>query len=717
MKLFRFFVCLLFIITACTKDAETPNGKGNINEIETADVTGITATSVIAGGKVNVISTVPVTQRGICWATTEKPTTANPKFSQGAGNDPFTRAISGLLPGTTYYLRAYLISNSLTMYGEQMQFRTKDTTPIVTNTTSPNTITTISASSGGNITSDGGKAITARGVCWSNTTNPTISNSKTSDGTGTGSFTSSLTGLTPNTTYYVRAYATSELGTSYGPQTSFNTGVSVPTLNTTVASAITASTATTGGTIVTDGGNPITAKGVCWFTTPNPTISNLKTSDGTGASSFTSNMTGLIANTTYYVRAYATNGYGTSYGDQIQFKTGASIGTLITTSASAITASTATSGGNITSDGGSPVTARGICWSTSSAPTISNSNTNDGAGTGSFTSNMTGLAPGTVYYVRAYVTNAYGTAYGQQIQFTTSYAPASLTTVSASSITATTASTGGNVTSDGGYFVNQRGVCWSTNPNPTVANSSISNGTGTGSYSCVLTGLTPNTTYYVRAYAMNTFATAYGQQIQFTTSASVPVVTGTSAAYSITGTSAYSGGSMSSDGGSPVTAKGVCWSTSINPTISNTKTNEGAGVGGFASYMSGLSPNTTYYVRAYATNAYGTVYGAQIQFTTTASVPVISATTTVTSITRISASSGGTISSDGGSAVTAKGVCWSTAPNPTTSNTKTSNGTGTGSYASSLTGLSPNTTYYVRAYATNAYGTVYGSQLQFTTLP
>jgi len=84
-------------------------------------------------------------------------------------------------------------------------------------------ITSISASSGGNITSDGGTAITARGVCWNTSTGPTVANSKTIDGTGVGSFTSSLTGLTTATTYYIRAYATNSAGTTYGNEISFVT--------------------------------------------------------------------------------------------------------------------------------------------------------------------------------------------------------------------------------------------------------------------------------------------------------------------------------------------------------------------------------------------------------------------------------------------------------------------------------------------------------------
>jgi hypothetical protein len=94
------------------------------------------------------------------------------------------------------------------------------------NTTSATSITQTTASGGGNVTSDGGATVTAKGVCWSTSASPTISNSHTTDGTGTGTYSSSLTGLTVSTLYYLRAYATNSAGTAYGSQVSFTTSAS-----------------------------------------------------------------------------------------------------------------------------------------------------------------------------------------------------------------------------------------------------------------------------------------------------------------------------------------------------------------------------------------------------------------------------------------------------------------------------------------------------------
>ena len=181
-----------------------------------------------------------------------------------------------------------------------------------------------------------------------------------------------------------------------------------------------------------DGGSPITARGVCWSTSAAPIVSGSHTTDGSGIGAFTSYLTGLAAGTTYYVRAYATNSVGTSYGNQVTFTTTSATGslaTLTTTSVTSITSITSTSGGNISSDGGSPITARGVCWSTSAVPIVSGSHTTDGTGIGAFTSYLTGLVAGTTYYVRAYATNSAGTSYGNQVSFTTTVPSASLISI------------------------------------------------------------------------------------------------------------------------------------------------------------------------------------------------------------------------------------------------------------------------------------------------
>jgi hypothetical protein len=199
--------------------------------------------------------------------------------------------------------------------------------------------------------------------------------------------------------------------------------------------------------------------------------------------------------------------------------------------------------------------------------------------------------------------------------------------------------------------------------------------------------------------------------------AALSTVTSTAAISNISYTTASSGGTITNDGGAAVTARGVCWSTSSNPTaVLSTKTIDGSGIGSFTTSITGLAAGTAYYVRAYATNSVGTAYGNQVVFTTTALTLPTLTTTAISAITNITAISGGSISIDGGAAVTTRGVCWSTSTNPTAMlSTKTIDGSGIGSFTSSITGLQAVTTYYVRAYATNSVGTAYGNQVVFTT--
>lgn len=197
----------------------------------------------------------------------------------------------------------------------------KATLPVLT-TLNVSDITRISAVSGGKITSDGGAEVTSRGVCWAITQNPTTGSFKTSDGKGTGSFNSSLTGLTAGTKYFVRAYASNIEGTSYGNEVSFTSdALLLATITTSPVTGVTTNSAMSGGDISSDGGSPVTVRGVCWGKTTGPDINGLHTTDGAGTGNFPSIITGLTENTEYYVRAYATNSVGTAYGNELPLKT------------------------------------------------------------------------------------------------------------------------------------------------------------------------------------------------------------------------------------------------------------------------------------------------------------------------------------------------------------------------------------------------------------
>jgi hypothetical protein len=595
----------------------------------TSSISQATATS---GGTVTSDGGATFTARGVCWNTSQNPTIANSKTTDSAGTGAFTSSITGLTALTTYYVRAYATNSAGTVYGNQVSFATIALALPAVTTAAISGITQTSAISGGNITDDGGSPILGRGVCWSLSPNPTTANNFVTEGAGTGSYIALMTGLTSNTMYHVRAYATNAQGTSYGNEISFTTIVlQLATVTTTTASGISYTTATGGGNVISDNGAPVSSRGICWATTPSPTTANSKYTEAAGLGSFSASMTGLTASTTYYVRAFAVNGGGTSYGNQVSFATlSPAVPSLTTQSISGISSNIAGSGGVISTDGGSAITAKGVCWSINPTPTIANSKTNDGTGAASYNSTMTGLNYLTLYYVRAYATNGLGTAYGNQVSFTTTNLIGPGPTVpvvgtSTSTITgSSTASSGGYVSSDGNSTVTVRGVCWSTSANPTLANNySTDGGTGMGYFTSTITGLSGcGTVYYIRAYATNSIGTAYGNQN--TVSTGLLSTLTTNDVTSISYYTAVSGGSISDNGGCPVTQKGVCWNFNTSPTIGNPHTTEGTGSGAFVSNITGLLGNKTYYVRSYATNSVGTSYGPEKVFiTVTPSTPYI----------------------------------------------------------------------------------------------
>lgn len=523
-------ILLSLFFLGCNKKEES---KLTVN---TKEVTEITTNSAKCGGSVTVIGNYTIGACGVCWSETPSPTINDFFTTDNQGSGEFTSLMKNLKPGTKYYVRAYAKTSSDPMYGEELDFTT-EALPVATVTIYTSDVSEITASSakcGGVVTANGDVTITDRGVCWSTSQNPTVNDSHTSDGQGLGAFTSILSELTASTPYYIRAYATTGDGnTSYGDSKTFTTSsgggggseVTV-TVYTNEVTEITDSSAKCGGIVTANGDATITARGIYWSTSQDFTLNVSHTSDGQGLGSFTSNLAGLTANTLYYVKAYATTSDGnTVYSNEIKsFSTldvpgpAVELPTVEIGNVSDITGTSAKCSGNVTSDGGDTVTERGFCWSTSSTPMIYHSHIACGSGTGSFNGDLTGLSSGTTYYVRAYATNSEGTNYStEERTFTTPTLPTVITN-EVTDITQTTATGGGNVTNDGGAAITSRGLCWSTSPNPTLETaSSAIIGSGSGSFTGQITGLTVNTDYYVKAFATNVVGTNYGDQKTFRT--------------------------------------------------------------------------------------------------------------------------------------------------------------------------------------------------------
>ncbi len=308
------------------------------------------------------------------------------------------------------------------------------------------------------------------------------------------------------------------------------------------------------------------------------------------------------------------------------------------------------------------------------------------------------------------------------------YLPPTLTTVAATDITINAAQVGINVTALGTGTVSDYGVVYATTDNPTTTSGTkISLGStliSTTTANAPLTGLTPGTMYYVRAYVRNEKDTYYGSSISFSTGALKVGATTSGVATSVTNNSMVVTGKITDLGTGGVTNYGHCMSeTNQMPTIADSKSELGVLTTApidFTSSFGSLKSSTNYYVRAYVTNNAGTAYGDVVGVTTTNLIaPTGVTSSSVGSILSTSAKVNGTITSPGSSSITAYGHVWSDTKNlPTVDDSKTTL-TAAGnfplSYGSDLTNLKTNTTYFVRAYATSVAGTTYSTATSFKT--
>ena len=676
------------------------------------DSTSITCNSAVIGGKIISNGGLNITERGIVFGVGENPTIDHGLVM--CEQDSFVCELQNLEVVTTYYVRAYAKNSLGVAYGESVRFETLSTIATM-DTIAVSAITANTATISAGVLVDGGSTITTRGICYAESMMPSIENSIVICEGGIGAFTCNLTDLNRATTYYVRAYATNSNGTVYSEEISFTTDKTIPVVTTEVARSITALSAIVGGKINDNGGANVTECGVVYSTSQNPTTADNKVKPERLRDEFTCELVDLQVVTTYYARAYAINEKGIAYGEEISFTTLSTSATLSKPSASSITVNTAIISAEVLTDGGASITDRGVVYSTSKSPTVSNSKVTNQGGIGAFTCNLTDLNRATTYYVRAYATNSNGTVYSEEISFTTDAILPTLTTTEATKIFNTSAIVGGNITDDGGANITERGVVYSTLQNPTTLHNKVNNGIGSGTYTCSLTGLQAGTLYYTRAYAINEKGIVYGNEVSFTTMATVNLPITTTPATDVTCTTAEVGGNITEDGGSAITERGVCYGTSPSPTMSDMTIQKGRGVGIFSCTLTELQDGVTYYVRAYGVNTLGISYGDEISFTTpNKSLPTI-AISQPTKYSVDDATIKAELVDDGCLEITTRGVVYSTSPTPSIDDMKVVNSGGVGNYSCYLSNLQEATTYYVRAYAENEKGIAYSDVVSFTT--
>lgn len=330
-KLFIILTLALFVFYACTEDVSD----NRLNpKLATSQIQNLTSDSVVVTGFI-IAKGDGFNEKGICYDLTENPTIDANKVVYEGDEDKatFSVMLRGLTRLTDYYARAYAIGPNGTVYGDNIEFTTPAALPTIAAISESDIANTtdngITATTEINITDDGGDGegpdvtanITSRGVVYSETPNPTISNSKTQEGTGAGTFTSLAKKLMGNTTYYLRAYATNGIGTTYSNEVTFDTPIGFPMCITISPKDITKTTATLLGKITYDGGGEITDQGLCYGLTENPTISDTKVSATPQNDTLKAEITGLDIYTKYYVRAYVVNETGVNYGENLSFTT------------------------------------------------------------------------------------------------------------------------------------------------------------------------------------------------------------------------------------------------------------------------------------------------------------------------------------------------------------------------------------------------------------
>ena len=370
------------------------------------------------------------------------------------------------------------------------------------------------------------------------------------------------------------------------------------------------------------GGVPVERYGVCWGTTSNPVIESGDTSVcGSGTGEFTAIAKNLKPNTLYYIRPYATNSVGTSYGDEFQKNTTKGLGVMRTfVIDSLIRAESAVVGGNILDPGEGEILERGVYLTqkgTKITDTIPFTMEAD-----SFYQRVTGLERLASYEVEAYLVNTFGTITGGVLSFTTTDGMPLVAEPDTVDISFTSATFSSKLLESGDSLITALGFCYGTEPNPTLDNDFVTAELQADStFSASLPDIVQQTRYYVRAFATNSYGTFYsdGSGATFVLKDQKPTVETEEPQVGIGGNVAFSG-TILAEGMSPVTEAGFLWSTEEEPTLETPKSihrnlfEEGATE--YAMTLGNMRGGTTYYVRLYAKNEYGTSYGEVKAFET-----------------------------------------------------------------------------------------------------
>ena len=496
--------------------------------VTTVPATSITGTGATLNGGLTSMGSATSVTVGFLWGTSSTLSGAtNVTAGTLTATGPFSSALTGLTNGVTYYCEAWANGVGFA-HGAILSFNTAHTPPTVA--TAPATgVTATAATLNGDLTGLGTSASATVGFLWgTSSTLSAATNTTPTTETAATTFSDTLAGLTPSTTYYFQAWALGD-GFSSGSILSFTTSTTYPQVTTDPASAVITTGANLNGHTTSLGTATSVTVGFLWGTSSTlATATNTTPTTQTAPGAFSSGLSGLTPGTTYYFEAWA-DGNGFATGSILSFTTGSGATTppsVTTDAATSIAATTATLNGTTTSLGSATSVTVGFLYGTSSTLAgATNASAGSQTAAGAFSSALAGLSVSTTYYFQAWA-NGSGFAAGSIASFATTAAapsPPAATTASASLITTTGATLNGNVGSLGSASSVTVGFLWGTSSTLSGA-TNVTEGahTSTGAFTSSLTGLTPGTTYYFEAWANGTAGFAHGAILSFTTQTSTP---------------------------------------------------------------------------------------------------------------------------------------------------------------------------------------------------
>ena len=613
LRVIATFILIVFLVSC--EDEDDINNLSNKIEFKDFITSDVSFKTAQVSSKIPDNYGVEITQFGHCWSLESNPD-INDSISvfQEYSTNTFVSELNGLKHNSTYYIRVYFKFGDIISYSEEITFKTLEIKLPTLTTKEISKLRAKTVESGGEVESNNGGEVLARGVCWSKSNNPTISDSVTVDSLGIGVFESSIKNLELDTKYYIRAYATNEVGTVFGNEISFTTKDGIPEISTLEITNLTAIAAESGISTTNDGGLDILEKGICYNKSGSPILKDSIFYGGLGVDSYHAVLEDLSVNTTYYIRSFAINEIDTTYGNELIFTTKDGIPEISTLEITNLTVVGAKSGINISNDGGLDIIEKGVCYNMRGFPTIKDNVIYGGSGIGNYDATLENLDINTTYYIRSFAINELDTTYGNEFIFTTKDGILDVSTFDISDIRSTTAKCGGEVLDDEGLSITERGICWNQSGSPTISEQIIIDGDGIGSFESNIENLDISTNYYVRAYAKNEIGVSYGDEVSFTTHDGTPIIY--KSIKKINPANAIINIQIIDDYSS-ITEAGILWGNSSPVTDTDNKIIAGSSVGDYDVDITGLQHGQKYFIKGYAENSIGKTYTEEFEFTTT----------------------------------------------------------------------------------------------------